>query len=187
MNLSRNSETSLAVQPSLVYEHDSFSSVGYIGEVHSSNPDTRRIVGFEAIDSHLEGLLENWEETGDVDAAIDATTIISQFPGHYPLPSKPLQEALIACVLKELAKVPEHPEIAREIVIRCHQVPELYQQVTDYVRTRLDSSDVLDTVVQEPTVSAYLSAFTRNELGHDGQLEALRYLLTPCKLDDSEL
>ena len=188
MSSSRNSETSRTVQPSLVYEHDSFSSVGYIDEVRSRNPDTQSIVGFEAIDSHLERLLEDWEETGDVNAAIDACTIISQLPEHYPSLSASMRDALMECVFNKLHETPNDPNIAREMVIRSQQVPELYQQLTAFVRSRLDSSGMLDDIVKESTVAAYLSAFTKNDLGHrDGQLEALRYLLTPCKLDDSEL
>lgn len=187
MNLSRNSETAPSAQPRIVYEHSSVASIGHIGEMHSQNPDTKSIVGFEEIDTHLEGLLETWEEKGNVDAAIDACTIISRLPEHYPPLSVAMQDALVECVLNKLHEIPKDAKTAREIVIRSRQMPEVYQQLTEYVQSRLDSSDLLDAVVKEPLVSAYLDAFSLMDLGREGPLEALRYLLHPCKLDDSEL
>lgn len=172
------------MQPVVTYEGSVFSSADYGGESgEEPAPDTRRIVGFEAIDTHVEHLLEAWETHSDFNAGIDALTILAGYPERYAAPSSTLYEALRHDITAAVTRA-ERPA---DILIHAMQLPELYDMLTQEVMTEITSETPLDTALRNPLVEGYLDAYAQMNLTQGGKFEALRQLYLACKSDTSTL
>lgn len=172
------------MQPVITYEGNVFSSANYTGESgEKPASEVRRIVGFEAIDMHVEHLLDAWETNGDFDAGIDALTILESYPQHYSAPSNELYEVLRHDITTAITSA-ERPA---DILIHTMQLPALYHMLTQEVMAKITSEIPLDTTLRNPLVDSYLDTYARTNLTQGGKLEALRHLYLACKSGISTL
>ena len=186
MEYSRNTEQSATTRPVVTYEGEVFSSATYReNDTLRLSPDMSYVIGFDAIDKHVESLLEQWETDDNIAAGIDAYTIFESFPDHYQPPTTALQETLIADVNRAIESGGDRPTA---LIIHAMQVPALYDALTRDVLAQITTSNTpLDQLLGTPLIDGYLNSYAQMNLTQGGKMEALRHILLACKSDDSAL
>jgi hypothetical protein len=117
-------------------------------------PGTLHVVGFDAIDGRVEMLLDQYEEYGDVESALDALHCINAFPEHFGVIEPTIYDDIATTIA--LADVSRDALVGR--IIGTFDLPGLYTLLRQIAQRNARALQTISDLTHDKFISAYLAA-----------------------------